>query len=565
MVAVTGPALAQRAGAPFTGNLVPQGSPLPHIESEQRPETAPDTGLREPVGPAAVPHASVTICSVTIIGATAFPDARLQPFLIGLVGPATTLAAIEQVRTALVSLYRRHGYVLSTVNAEIGVDGALRFNVVEGHVVDAKLDGDIGPAGVQVLRFLRHLTEEQPLDNATLERWLLLAQDVPGVTLHAVLRPSADDPGALTLVAQVSRQAVNGLATVDNRAFAQTGPQQGLVAVDLNSVTQLGERTEATFYHTSGNTQNFGQISTDAFVGGSVLHVRLYAGYGKATPSDYLRTIQYEGFTDTFGGSATYPLIRSRQQTLNLSVNLDVVETEIRTASGPEAAVVRASRDSFRVGRAGAAYALEDVLLGGTRPASNFVSPRVSQGLPFLGGEGSDNPLPSRAGEHARCDQPRLLPRGQPRLAARGRTVAHPLRTVGVVAHHCITRRLAVHGAQPCRLGPVLAVQHMRDRVEPRRRPGPHVAPRQRPQLGRTHIRQDPQASHQVLPTVGPRSNYPPTPPPTHKRVNASAQRYYSCSFRVERTLLSRKQRSAGTAPMWSVYRVGVERGSETP
>ena len=90
-----------------------------------------------------------------------------------------------------------------------------------------------------------------------MERWLLLAQEVPGVTLHAVLQPSLDDPGALTLVAQVQRQAVNGLITADNRAFRQTGPVEGLVVVDLNSFTQLGEQTELSIYHTDGNTQNF--------------------------------------------------------------------------------------------------------------------------------------------------------------------------------------------------------------------------------------------------------------------------------------------------------------------
>ena len=277
--------------------------------------------------------------------------------------------------------------------------GALRFVVVEGHIVDVKLDGDIGPAGVQVLRFLRHLTEEPVLDNATLERWLLLAQDVPGVSVHAVLRPSADDPGALTLVAQVSRQAANGLLTVDNRATALSGPQEGLLVLDANSFTQFGERTELSIFHTSGSTQNFGQASEDVFVGGSGLHVRVYGGYGKSDPSDYLREIDYQGFTTTFGVSAIYPVIRSRQQTLNVLVDLDAVETEIRSLNGAEGVVSRTSRDSLRIGRLLGQYAINDVLLGAARPATNFLTLRLSQGLPFLGGTTDNNPLPGRTGE----------------------------------------------------------------------------------------------------------------------------------------------------------------------
>ena len=398
--ACIGPALAQRPDAPFTGNIVPQGSPVPRILPPSPPTVLPAApGLTAPAAPSAVPNADVAVRSAVVEGATAYPPARLAPFTAGLVGPAVPLDRIEAARAGLLSLYRGDGFVLTTVSATVSPNGVLRLAVIEGHIAAVKLDGDIGPAGVQVLRFLNHLTQQTPIDNATLERWLLLAQDVPGVTLRAVLRPSADDPGALTLVAQVDRQAFNGLLTADNRAFRQTGPQQGLLVLDANSFTQLGERTEVSLYHTNGNTQNFGQASEEVFVGDSGLRVRIYGGYGKANPSDFLREINYEGFTTTFGIAGIYPVIRARQQTLNVVLNLDAVETEVRTATAANGAEIRASRDSLRIGRLGAEYALEDVLLGGDRSAVNFFSLRGSQGLPFLGGTGNSNATPGRQNE----------------------------------------------------------------------------------------------------------------------------------------------------------------------
>ena len=393
------PAVAQRPDAPFTGNVVPQGSPIPRILPPAPPSVAPGTDLTRQAAPSASPAVDVRVNSVSVAGATAYKPARLATITAGLVGPQVPLAKIEAARAAMLSLYRTDGYVLTTVSANVSPEGALRFNVIEGRIAAVKLDGDIGPAGVQVLRFLNHLTEYPILDNASLERWLLLAQDVPGVSVHAVLEPAADDPGALTLIAQVHRQAVNGLLTADNRAFRQTGPEEGLLIVDLNSFTQLGERTELSIYHTNGNTQNFGQASSEFYVGGSGLKVRLYGGYGKANPSDFLREIDYEGFTTTFGAAATYPLIRSRQQTLNLIANLDAVKTEIRTESGAEGQEIRASRDSLRIVRFGAEYAYEDLLAGDTRPAVNFASLRVSHGLTFLGGTGNGNATPGRANE----------------------------------------------------------------------------------------------------------------------------------------------------------------------
>ena len=402
-IALTGlSAQAQRPDAPFTGNAVPQGSPIPRILPPTPPPVAPGTELTRPAAPAASPAVDVPVRSVTVVGATAFPQPQLRALTAGLVGPAVSVARIEEARAALVSLYRTSGYVLSTVSANVGAAGELRFNVIEGRIVAVKLDGDIGPAGVQVLRFLNHLTEVQPLDNATLERWLLLAQDVPGVTLNAVLQPSMADPGALTLVAQVTRQKLNGLLTVDNRAFRQTGPVEGLIILDANSFTQLGEKTELSLYHTDGGTQNFGQASTEFYAGGSGLKLRLYGGYGEAQPSDFLRVIGYHGLTAVFGISAAYPVIRARDQTLNLVASLDAIETETRTDSGPNGHSARASQDKLRVGRLGLEYAIQDTLAGDSRPAINFMSIRGSQGLSFLGGTGNDNPLPGRL--HERVD-----------------------------------------------------------------------------------------------------------------------------------------------------------------
>ena len=121
----------------------------------------------------------------------------------------------------------------------------MTFIVSEGRIAEVKLDGDIGPAGTLILRFLNHLTEQRPIDIATIEHWLLLAEEVPGVSLRTVLRPSTEEPGALTLIAEVSRAPFSGLLVADNAAFPQTGPAEGLIVIDANSFTEFGEQTEA--------------------------------------------------------------------------------------------------------------------------------------------------------------------------------------------------------------------------------------------------------------------------------------------------------------------------------
>jgi len=365
---------------------VPQGSPIPRVLPVPPPRVAPGTAL--PVLPpgAEVPNEAVRVTDVAVEGISVFSPQEIEPYTRELIGASVPLPKIEAARQSILQQYRADGFVLVTVSVNLNATGQLRFIVTEGHIASVKLDGDIGPAATQVLRFLNQLTDQQPVRSRTLERFLLLAQDVPGVTLHAVLEPSLEIPGALTLVAQVSRKPVSGVVTFDNRAFDQTGPVEGLGVLELNSFTEFGEQTQLSYYHTFPNSQNFGQISSEFFAGGSGLKVRIYAGRGLARPTGNdvsgLQLLNYHGTTTVFGGALSYPVIRSRQQTLNTVLNLDALESEIDT--NPNGFPAQ-TFDSLRVIRLGADYAMSDLWLGAAHSALNSVAVRISRGFHALG------------------------------------------------------------------------------------------------------------------------------------------------------------------------------------
>jgi hemolysin activation/secretion protein len=392
VAAMPGPAGAQTSGA-----SVPQGSPIPRILPPPPPSVGPGVPtLPLPAPGTEVPNRPVNVTSVSVEGVTAYPQAEIATLAAGLVGPATPLPQIDAARLAILQHYRADGYVLSAVSINFNVaTGQLRFIVTEGRIASVKLDGDIGPAGTQVLRFLNPLTEKRPIDSATLERCLLLAQEVPGVTMHAILQPSADDPGALTLVAQVSRAPVSGLATVDNRAFNQTGPVEALGIVDFNSFSEYGEKSEVELYHTFPNSETFGQASIEVFLGSSGLKLRFYGGSGATTPTGSLGAQDYLGLTEVYGTELSYPVILSRQQKLTVHLNFDAIQSKIDLGEP----VVPTSYDSLRVLRLSADYALSDVLLGADRSALNAATARISQGLQILGASPSNTVNASRLGE----------------------------------------------------------------------------------------------------------------------------------------------------------------------
>jgi hypothetical protein len=125
------------------------------------------------------------------------------------------------------------------------------------YITEVKFDGDIDPAGTLAYEFLEHLTWIRPVNNADLERYLLLVQDIPGVSVHAVLRRAAE-PGAVDLVAQLSRKPVNAFAQYDNLGSNEAGPNEMLLRGATNSMTRFGQQFEAIFFNTFNREQLFG-------------------------------------------------------------------------------------------------------------------------------------------------------------------------------------------------------------------------------------------------------------------------------------------------------------------
>lgn len=392
--------ISRAAPVPAILQRVPQASPLPHILPRKTPDLGKSLPNFHPVGrEGAVPQRAVPVHAVSVLGATAFSHAQLESVIGKLVGPAIQLRSIEAARLKLLDLYRHHGYVLTAVSAEIDDAGDLRFVVTEGRIVSVKLSRNIGPVGSLVLRFLDHLTHERPVRQASLEYWLLLAQQIPGVSVGAVLQPNDAAPGALTLVADVTHKTISGLVTADNRGFNETGPAEGLAVLDANSMTSLGDQTQVSFFHTSGGTNNFGQAAESVFVGGSGLRIGLYAGVGRSIPSGTLREIGYKAHLDVFGLSASYPLWLARGQSLDLKASIDATENLIYTASGINGGEVATSSDSVRAFRVWLDEAFSDDWLGGNRVALTTSTIKVSKGLSILGASVNGRVNAGRLGE----------------------------------------------------------------------------------------------------------------------------------------------------------------------
>src|SRR3546814_11365408 len=74
-----------------------------------------------------------------------------------------------------------------------------------------------------------------------LERYLLLVNDLPGISGTGVLRPSGSELVGSELVVTVERKRFDGFAVADNRGSRFTGPFGASVALAGTALTRFGD------------------------------------------------------------------------------------------------------------------------------------------------------------------------------------------------------------------------------------------------------------------------------------------------------------------------------------
>jgi len=337
--------------------------------------------------PDSLKSVKVVLKEVTIEG-TSLLLPQAQEVTKGYIGPTITGADIFELARSLTALYRNAGYLLTVVLVppQDLSSGRLRLRVVEGYVANVHVEGD--PAVADRLTQLgEKIKASRPLHADTLERYLLLANDLPGVRVRAVLAPSKT-PGAadLTLVASVKR--LDGYASLDNYGSKLMGPGQFTVGATGNQVLGVNDEWRLVGLTTGNGELNYGQFSYNQVVTAEGLKLGANVWESRSNPGDVLEPLDLQGRAVAGAVSAAYPLLRTRNQSVLGRVLFDArnITTDIPTTLGP----IRLVEDRIRALRFGGLWLTADRLDG-----QNSLDVEFSQGV---GGTKQDDPLKSRAG-----------------------------------------------------------------------------------------------------------------------------------------------------------------------
>ncbi len=376
-----GSAPAQQGATPVPPAARPDVE-LERLEPQPVPALPPRVdvpGVAPSRAPAGAEGIRFVLTGIAVEGSTVYAPDDLRPAWAELIGTEISLAELYQVLDRITAIYRDDGYILSRaiLPPQTAENGAFRIAVIEGHVGDVVVEGDAGGARSLVERYLAPVAAARPLDLATLERALLLVNDVPGLTAIGVLRPAEAGAGAAQLVVSVERRPVDGFAVLDNYGSRYTGPWGLALGGGANAVTALGERTQAILFvgdPFDDQAELSGQISGRVLLGGSGLSFELLVSYGASDPGFVLEPLDVENRALLVRALLRYPVIRSRLLSAYAEGGFDVIDEE-SDALGEDL-----TRDRLRVVHLAGSVEVRDEVRGASE-----IRFGLRQGLGILG------------------------------------------------------------------------------------------------------------------------------------------------------------------------------------
>ncbi len=341
----------------------------------------------------AVDEIEFEVKGVEIEGLSFFPKAEADALFTPLLNKKTGLSAIRDAASALEAKYHERGFFLVRVfiPPQQVSGGIFKVQVIEGFVSQVYVEGPDSKINEMVEAYARPLGRLRPLDMPSLERILLMINDIPGIAGTAVLRPGME-LGASELVISVVPLSSSHTALLSNNGSKTTGPYamnyNGTFQQPFNSSGQLNVGLTMT-----GSPENdfAGVRSVNARYSQAVGSRGLIFSFGGsrslAKPGDYLEALQIVSNAYSISPRLRYPLQRSRASSVYLDAGLAVNSSETTIAGD------LLTKDKSSVSDLAVSW-----VLNGWMGGAQTVGVGISRGLKVFGAMDKNAAFPSATG-----------------------------------------------------------------------------------------------------------------------------------------------------------------------
>lgn len=332
-----------------------------------------------------------TLNDVVIEGSTVYDQGDFAKIVGEFKGQEVSFADLSRITNNMTRKYREDGYIFSRVvlPPQKIQGGVVRVQAVEGRVENVEVTGEFKDRGGLIRSMANKIHSEGPTNTRDIERYLLLIDDLPGITARSFVKPSQSQ-GAGDLVIVVEQDMFEGSVTLDNRGTRFVGPWRGELVGAFNSLFGIHDRTTLrTIIASQSEELQYGEISHEEQLFTEGLRVKGRYAITSTKPGGSISNLGIEGDSELFDIEALYPIIRSRE--VNLGINGGFTANNTTT----ELSGIEVGRDRIRSARLNSTFDFTD----GYRGINQF-DLGLTQGLSVLDAT-SDGIGRSRAnGEH---------------------------------------------------------------------------------------------------------------------------------------------------------------------
>jgi hemolysin activation/secretion protein len=281
---------------------------------------------------------TVMVKSFRFAGNTLLSSEQLAPALQAFVGQQLDFAGLQRAADVVATAYRQAGWIVRVYLPEQDIsEGTLTLQVIEARFAGLRFEGE---ASQRVTReqlqafFARQLATGQALDANALDRALLLADDLPGISVAGTLAPGVSEGETALALQTTDEPLMYGDIGLDNTGAISTGSERLTANLNINSPSGRGDLLSLNGLHTQGS--DYGRIAYTHPFGYSGLRLGISASHMQYKVVDgpqSIRDLNIQGSSSSMGLDWSYPLLRARLHNVYFSGGLEAKRFDSNNSS----------------------------------------------------------------------------------------------------------------------------------------------------------------------------------------------------------------------------------------
>lgn len=335
-------AISQTLEVPTAGQILkqtlPEEYPLKISENQSTDIPSPSLLKEQPGG------MKVQLTSIQFSGNTVYSNSELATVIGDIRGQEFDLGQLRGLANVISEHYRNNGYLFAKgfLPAQQLNNGVLNIAIAEGYYGDVRIEGE---AEIELAGFVNPLSPGSIIRAKELQQTVSILHDIPGFSIKSLMKPGAI-AGTGDLIIDMDKVAGrSSFVSLDNYGSRYIGPYRLMGYVGDNNVLSAGDQLQGSIL-ISNEHLLFGSLNYDRLVGYKGMRMGmslLKTDYQIAEIDASLQGLDAQGIARVTALNASYPLVRDKQQKVDLQVQLkykQFTDTSIGISASKNALVV---------------------------------------------------------------------------------------------------------------------------------------------------------------------------------------------------------------------------------